>query len=222
MKMTPLSARPGRALLAGLLALMFLALPACGKKEEATQAERAAKNKDGEPLRVRIQDQENRDLAVFILRPNLARVEYSEDGNPRMLEARLGGSVHRYWDGKTVLAEATRTDNQIRLRSADGKLLWTVVLRGERVRLNPPEEGAESIWLSRADDARLRVSRGEATLGRVTQDAAKKRVKIRDSVGNPLYDAPAARVEHWFGVLSLKDLPWMERYLLAMELLAAG
>lgn len=223
MKTTRISIRRSQALLAILLAGALLALPACGKKEAAqAKGRKGAKAKAGEPLRIRIQTSENQDLATFVLRPTLVRVEYSEDGNPRLLEARRGGSVHRYWDGKLVLAEAARTGQQIRLRDSGGQPLWTIVLRGERVRLNPPEEGAEPFWLSRADDARLRVSRGEKTLGRVTLDGNKKRVKLRDGFGNVLFDAPSPKVEHWFGVLTLSDLPWMERYLLAMELLAAG
>lgn len=208
--------------LAGLaplaLAFTLLTLPGCGADKPANKGQRAAKAKRGEPVRILIQDQENRPLATFIRRPNLVRVEYTEEGNPRMLEARLGGTVHRYWDGKVTMGEAARTGEQIRLRSEAGELLWTIILRGERVRINPPPEGAESFWLSRADDTRLRVSRGEATLGRVTLDAAKKRVKIRNSVGDPLWDAPASKVEPWLGVLTLPDLPTVERYLLMMEL----
>lgn len=215
--------RPGLATATSiaLLALAMLLLPGCGKKEKAGEGgrRRAAKAKAGEPLRIRIQNPADQEVATFVLRPKLVRVEYTESGSPRLLESKLNGTTRRYGDGNSVLAEAATTDNQIRVRAADGTLWWTMVLKDGRVRLNPPGEGAEPFWLVKVDDTRMRISRGETTVGRVTLDGAKKRVKIRDGFGNVLFDAPSHQVEPWFGVLTLPDMPIVQRYILMMELL---
>jgi hypothetical protein len=167
-----------------------------------------------------IQGEGSAELVRIELRAGTATIRYGS----RVLVGTPAGGKRRYAEqgASGVSFEVKDQGDKLKLKDAQGLLLWKVKLDADKVKFADSEEGEAKLSIKAKDAGELKVKRGEQEIGKVTYDAAARRVKVKDAEGKELARAEASELSALFALMLMDEIPVPQRYILMAELGARG
>lgn len=119
----------------------------------------------------------------------------------------------KYGDPATF--EIKPGDDGFKLRHADGKLLWKVKFKSDKIKISDNEENANPFELKTGGDRIKVVAPGDRDLGHILGN------EVRDAAGRKRFTVEG-KSSAAYGVLLLDAIPPPQRYILLAELLSRG
>jgi hypothetical protein len=204
---------------------LALSLSGCGPPGPDRQADQepgagAGSNRVEGPRQVfRVHTPAARNQVILVVGADRVRVTLAgegEGGGPLAVFGYAWGSYRRYEaPGSRPIAKARTSGSSIVLASPQDEVLWRITRRGRRLRIGAGRHDPEPFIIARASEHRLLVRRGGEVLGRVQFEGG--RLKIRNARGEVLFVARGARLEPFYGVLLLTEIPADHRAVLLAE-----
>ena len=133
------------------------------------------------------------------------------------LSGQSNDATHRSYKINGSSYEIKASDEGFKLKSADGKLLWKIKYKEDKLKVSDNEENAHPYELKRKAADRIGVERDEKELGKVLFDAASKVVTVKTSNGDKLLQASAEKLSSFFALFLLDQIPAEERAILMTE-----
>lgn len=175
---------------------------------------------------------ENKDYAVKVkikTPDDKPVVEVKFDGRNTKLE--YGGKVLRgeikdsekrkyFFETGNQTAEVKAKDaDGFKVRTPDGKLLWKVKIKPDKIKISDNEENQNAYELvKRADGAK--VEQNGQKLGEVKFYTDRQKIKVKDAADAEVFEGNTDKYSVGYGVLLLDKIPEEMRYIILAELLA--
>lgn len=121
----------------------------------------------------------------------------------------------------SVLYEAKLQPGKVKIRTADGTLLWKCTLKEGKINLYRTEDG-ETDFSLKFKDGRVKVKSGEETIGKVAFYSDKEKIKVKDTAGNTRFKINAQALSASYGILLIDVIPPEVQLIIAVEILIAG
>ena len=157
------------------------------------------------------------DEVVKITLGDKVKVEFGDT----VLVGKDKSGKRKYKSGDEVVAFVKPGDGKFKLKTKDGKLLWKVKLKADKVKISDNEEGDNAYAIKKKDDG-FNVALGDRKLGKVKFYPDDDRIKVKDADGNAVFKASAGKASGAWGVLLLKDIPEAQRFIIMAELASRG
>jgi hypothetical protein len=161
---------------------------------------------------------------VGTLTPGLStRVAVGCGGDARVLVGKSHGDGKRkYYDGnRNLVFECKFDDAGMKLKGADGRLLWKVNWEHEgKLKVSDNEEGGRPIEL-RDKHNRIEIEDEGRALGQVAQSGQGESRAVR-AAGDVAFVVRGSASIRVFGLLLAERIPMAERLALQVELLSRG
>jgi hypothetical protein len=126
----------------------------------------------------------------------------------------------KYAQNGSVVLEVKRSDDGFKVRTADGKLLWKIKIKDDKIKISDNEENKNPFELKIKDEKVKVYDPGERLLAEVKKDAGG--VKVVDGAGTVLFKSATLRPEPYAGVAAIQSIPPRERAVIIAELATAG
>ena len=133
------------------------------------------------------------------------------------LSAQSKDTAHRSYKLNGKEYDIKASDDGFKLKSSDGKLLWKIKYKEDKLKVSDNEENAHPYEIKRKAPERIGVERDEKELGKVLFDATTKAVSVKTADGNKLLQAPAEKISSFFALFLLEQIPAEERAILITE-----
>lgn len=207
-----------------------LLLTACQKDEETSASPAAAPTPQGSAASatpatnteaLRLVDASGATLVT--LQPRALQLVLGTGSNATTLQSKAGEEGKRKYArlGEGVVMEVKPEDDGLKLRGADGHLLWKLKLQDSGMKISDNEKNARPITLKIKDD-QIDVADNGKMLGQVEFDGDKGRAKVTDASGKTVWTVQARKISAAFGLHLATRIPENERAVLELELLARG
>jgi hypothetical protein len=154
-----------------------------------------------------------------------ATIEFGEEGNGRMLVGRLADKGNRRYQmqGGAAIAEIKSEEDGFKVRTPDGKLLWKVKMKDEKIKISDNEENQNPYVLKDEDDRDgVKVKENETELGHVKFHRDTEKVKVKDAADAVQFESATTRWSAMYGLLLMKRIPETERAIIMAEILVRG
>lgn len=122
-------------------------------------------------------------------------------------------------EGGATAYEIKADADGFKLRTADGRLLWKVKFKDDKVKLSDNEEGLLPYQLKYRGD-KVKIYDDETEIGAVKFYDDKS--KVKDAANTERFAIKPVTRSGAYGVLIMERIPATERYILTAELLVRG
>jgi hypothetical protein len=199
-------------------------LCACGSgrsdtDQTLTQADSIALSVGKQPIRglqkFSINDKQGNTLVSF----DLGEAEYVIRFRDRVLmgQRKTGKTTYLDNNGDLLIIAKIRPD-KIKLLSGTEEFRWQAKIKDQKVKISKDPEGANPFEIKQQDPNHYFIYFEGRELGKTKY---KERIIDVDGIGTDL-KIPATNNSFAFGLLLLRDIPEVERYILMAELLGMG
>lgn len=223
-----------------LCALTFILIGCGGGKEQGPEAEQrsqpaqqqstaqpqpaqqpATQQPAAQSASVTIKAADRRVMEITVS-ANDVTIELGADGDGRLLVGRMHGGLRRYeLQGNVAVAEVKAGDDAFKVRTPDGKLLWKVKLKEEKIKISDNEENQRAYSL-KLDGEEVKIKDEENELGKAKFYTDRETVKVKNAAGAELFESGTTVRSTMYGVLLMERIPETERAIIMAELLARG
>ena len=120
----------------------------------------------------------------------------------------------------SIVIEIKRSDDGFKVRTADGKLLWKIKNKEDKIKISDNEENKNPFEL-KIKEGKVKVyDPTSRLLAEVKTDAGG--AKVVDAGGTSLFTSAVLRPEPYLGVAAIQTIPARERAVIMAELAAGG
>ncbi|MCS6822205.1 MAG: hypothetical protein NZ551_10095 [Microscillaceae bacterium] len=119
-----------------------------------------------------------------------------------------------------IVCEVKYKEEGFKLHTAEGKFLWKVKYKGDKIKIYAQEDNDRNPFeIKKLENGNLKVLTKNVELGQVKYNGSQ--VIVESSLGNMIIRSYRKAPLAW-GVLTIKDIPSVQRYIILAELLALG
>ncbi|MGE0821721.1 MAG: hypothetical protein AB7G75_10870 [Candidatus Binatia bacterium] len=152
------------------------------------------------------------------------RLDCTTEGTLLRLMGKLKDSGKRKYQNAAgeTLYEVKYKGDGFKLRTADGRLLWKVKLKAEKIKISNNEENLNPFEIWAEDGQTLKAGASGRELGTVSLIKAPQSVQIYGPTKQERYRVETPQRTKAYGLLLLEEIPEVERYILMAEFVASG
>ncbi len=221
---------------AAALLWLLVAVAACGGRNEKEKAPAASPGAPsnapapaptpapggGEPIKIKGTD--GKRVAELTVSGQDVTIELGDEGAGRLIVGRMRETGKRKYgtESGSPIAEVKDDGDAFKVRTPDGKLLWKVKLKDDKIKISDNEENAHP-YVLKADEDGVKVKEDEETeIGKVKFHTDEEKVKVKDAAGAEAFMSRTTKRSAMYGVLLMKRIPETERAIIMAEILLRG
>lgn len=219
-----------------IIALLWLlvTVAACGGGKEKEKAPAASTTNNAPAAaptsaptsgeRIKIKGADGKRVAELTVSGQDVTIELGDEGAGRLIVGRMRESGKRKYgtESGSPIAEVKDDGDAFKVRTPDGKLLWKVKLKDDKIKISDNEENAHP-YVLKTDDDGVKVKEDEETeIGKVKFHADEEKVKAKDAAGAEAFESRTTKRSAMYGVLLMKRIPETERAIIMAEILLRG
>ena len=127
----------------------------------------------------------------------------------------------KYDSASGAVAEVKPGDDGFKVRTPDGKLMWKVKFKEEKIKVSDNEENNNPFVLSLKHAPRVEVlDSSEHSLGELRVDGST--TSLRDASGGERFRVKSAKTSAASAIMLVEKIPLAQRAIIAGELYARG
>jgi len=136
-------------------------------------------------------------------------------------QSKLEGDKRKYAvKSGNIIAEVKYKDDAFKVRTPSGDLLWKIKLYNDKVKISNNEENQNGYEIKLSDNDKVKLKKGEETVGEAKLKIEKKFVEITSSTKS--YTITTKKISLAYGVLLIDEIPENIQYIIFAELIAKG
>jgi hypothetical protein len=198
--------------------------PAPHKEHSSATDAAASETPTAVKEKIKIKSPDDKPVVEFDLMSSDPKIEFSANGQAQTVRGKANEKGKRRYevDGGGLVAEIKADADSIKLRAADGRLLWKIKFVDSKIKISNSEEMANAYVLKPMEADRVKVSRDDIEIGKVNFYRDRGKVKVENPAAAAQYESNTKIFSGAYGVMLMSEIPERERFVIIAELLARG